>query len=97
MSQKLTGSGLALFEIGGEVVEYALEEGQTMKVDPGHTALFEPSVDFSLERINGIKNILTSGEGLFLATLTGPGRIWLQTMLLSAMVGAIAQLLPKQR
>ncbi len=95
--QKLTGPGLVLFEIGGEVVEYTLGEGQTMKVDPGHTAMFEPSVDFSLERIKGIKNILTSGEGLFLATLTGPGRIWLQTMPLSAMVGAIAQLLPKRR
>ncbi len=85
--QKLTGPGLALFEIGGEVVEYPLEDGQKMKVDPGHVALFEPPVDFSIERIKGITNIFLGGEGLFLATLTGPGRIWLQTMPLPAMAG----------
>ena len=95
--QKLTGPGLALFEIGGEVVEYPLEDGQKMKVDPGHVALFEPSVDFSIERIKGITNIFLGGEGLFLATLTGPGRIWLQTMPLPAMAAAIFQLLPLRR
>lgn len=95
--QKLTGPGLALFEIGGEVVEYTLESGQMMKVDPGHVALFEPSVDFSIERVKGIKNIFLGGEGLFLSTLTGPGRIWLQTLPLTGMVAAIARLLPPRR
>lgn len=95
--QKLTGPGLVLFEIGGEVVEQTLEDGQKIKVDPGHVALFEPSVDFSIERVKGIKNIFTSGEGLFLTTLTGPGRVWLQTMPLPAMAQAISMLLPKRR
>ena len=95
--QKLTGPGLVLFEIGGEVVEHPLEDGQKMKVDPGHVTLFEPSVDFSIERIKGIKNIFLGGEGLFLATLTGPGRIWLQTIPLPTMAAAIFQLLHNRR
>jgi uncharacterized protein (TIGR00266 family) len=95
--QKLTGPGLALFEIGGEVAEYTLADGQKMKVDPGHVALFEPSVDFSIERVKGIKNMFLGGEGLFLATLTGPGRVWLQTMPLTGLAAAINRLLPRRR
>ncbi|MDP6350000.1 MAG: AIM24 family protein [Chloroflexota bacterium] len=81
---------------GGEVAEYALAEGQKMKVDPGHVALFEPSVDFSIERVKGIKNMFLGGEGLFLATLTGRGRVWLQTMPLTGLAAAINRLLPRR-
>ncbi len=78
--QKVTGPGTAFFEIAGEIVEYNLEAGQSLRVDPGHVALFDPTVDFNISRVQGVTNIFFSGEGLFLADLTGPGRVWLQTM-----------------
>jgi uncharacterized protein (TIGR00266 family) len=78
--QKLTGPGVAFVELDGEIVEYTLEPGQLLKVDTGHVAMFEPTVQFDIEMVRGFKNILFGGEGLFLATLRGPGRVWLQTM-----------------
>ena len=78
--QKLTGPGVVFVELDGEIVEYTLEPGQLLKVDTGHVAMFEPTVQFDIEMVRGFKNILFGGEGLFLATLRGPGRIWLQTM-----------------
>ena len=81
--QKLTGPGLAFVEIAGDVRSYTLKEGQTMKVDPGHIAMYEPTVGYDITRVKGISNVLFGGEGLFLATLTGPGRVWLQSMPLS--------------
>jgi uncharacterized protein (TIGR00266 family) len=78
--QKLTGPGLSFFELDGEIVEYTLQQGQTMMVDTGYVAMFEPTVDFDIEMVRGIRNIFFGGEGLFLARLRGPGRIWLQTM-----------------
>jgi uncharacterized protein (TIGR00266 family) len=78
--QKLTGPGLAFVELDGEIVEYTLQAGQTMMVDTGYVAMYEPTVDFDIEMVRGIRNIFFGGEGLFLARLRGPGRIWLQTM-----------------
>jgi uncharacterized protein (TIGR00266 family) len=92
--QKLTGPGLAFVEIAGEVREYALAPDQTIQVDPGHIALYEPNVDYSLDRVKGVKNILFGGEGLFLASLRGPGRVWLQSMPLSNLAGKLARYLP---
>lgn len=88
--QKLTGPGIAWVEISGEVRSYTLKQGQTMKVDPGHIAMYEPTVNYDIERVKGVKNILFGGEGLFLATLTGPGRIWLQSLPLSNLASKIA-------
>jgi uncharacterized protein (TIGR00266 family) len=93
--QRLTGPGLFFAELDGEIVEYTLEAGQVLKVDPGHVAMFEPSVEFDVELVRGIKTILFGGEGLFLARLRGPGRIWLQTMPMSNLVGQIIRVLPK--
>lgn len=92
--QKLTGPGLAFFEIDGEVVEYTLQPGQMLKVDTGHIAMFEPTVDFDVEMVRGFKNILFGGEGLFLSTLRGPGRVWLQTMPAMNLAGKLAQYMP---
>jgi uncharacterized protein (TIGR00266 family) len=78
--QKFTGPGLVFTELDGEIVEYTLESGQTMMVDTGYVAMYEPTVDFDIEMVRGVKNIFFGGEGLFLARLRGPGRIWLQTM-----------------
>jgi len=89
--QKVTGPGVVFFEIPGEVREYALAAGETMRIDPGHIAMFEESVRYDIQRIKGLKNIFFSGEGLFLATLTGPGKIWLQTMPLANLAGKLAK------
>jgi uncharacterized protein (TIGR00266 family) len=94
--QKLTGPGLVFVEIAGEVREYTLREGQTVKVDPGHIAMYEPTVNYDINRVKGVRNILFGGEGLFLATLTGPGKIWLQTMPLSNLAGAIRRYIPSK-
>ncbi len=93
--QRLTGPGLAFVELDGEIVEYTLEPGQMLKVDTGHVAMFEPTVQFDVEMIRGFKNILFGGEGLFLATLRGPGRVWLQTMPIVNVAKKIAEYLPK--
>ena len=93
--QKLTGPGTAFVEISGEVVEYNLAAGQRLKVDTGHIAMYEPTVQYDLTTVKGIKNIFLSGEGLFLATLTGPGRVWLQTMPVSNLASKLAQFMPK--
>jgi uncharacterized protein (TIGR00266 family) len=92
--QKLTGPGMAFVEIAGEVQQYQLEAGQRMKVDPGHIAMFEPTVDYDIEMVRGVTNIFFGGEGLFLATLTGPGRVWLQTMPLANLAASIRRYIP---
>lgn len=94
--QRLTGPGTAFVEIAGEVREYDLAAGQTMQIDPGHIAMYEPSVDYDITRVKGVKNILFGGEGLFLATLTGPGKIWLQSLPLSNLAAKIGRYLPQK-
>ena len=89
--QKLTGPGLAFIEIAGEVQTYNLAPGQTIKIDPGHLAMHEPSVSQNIERIRGVRNMLFGGEGIFLATLTGPGRVWLQTLPLSNLAAKLSR------
>lgn len=78
--QRVSGPGDAFFELSGEIVERELKSEETMKVDPGHIGLYETSVDMNITRVKGVKNMFFGGEGLFLATLTGPGKIWLQSM-----------------
>ncbi len=92
--QKLTGPGMAWVEIAGEVREYYLEAGETMQMDPGHLAMYEPSVNYDITRVKGVKNIFFGGEGLFLATVTGPGRVWLQSLPLSNLAKKLFQYMP---
>ncbi|HET91129.1 MAG TPA: TIGR00266 family protein [Chloroflexi bacterium] len=92
--QKITGPGLAFLEIPGEVREYTLAAGEMMQIDPGHIALFEPTVGYDIITVKGVTNVLFSGEGLFLAKLTGPGKIWLQSLPLSNLAGKLAKYLP---
>ncbi len=92
--QKLTGPGTAFVEIAGEVQQYQLTAGQMIKVDPGHIAMYEPTVDYDVQMVRGVSNVLFGGEGLFLATLRGPGRVWLQTMPLPNLAGAIRRYIP---
>ena len=93
--QKLTGPGVAFVNFDGELVEKELGPGEMLRVDTGHVAMFEPSVDFDLQMVKGFKNILLGGEGLFLATLRGPGKVWLQTMPLDKLARKIAQYMPQ--
>jgi uncharacterized protein (TIGR00266 family) len=95
--EKLTGPGVAFVCLDGEIMEYTLQPNELLKVDTGHVAMFEPTVTFDIEMVKGFSNILFGGEGLFLATLRGPGRIWLQTMPTQALAKAIMPYLPKPR
>lgn len=81
--QKLEGDGLTFIHAGGTVFEKELERGQSLYVDTGCVVAFQPSVSFDIETIGGIKNSLFGGEGFFLAHLTGPGKVWLQSLTLS--------------
>jgi len=92
--QKMAGSGSAWIELGGEIVTYDLAQGETLRVHPGHVGMFEDTVDFEITRIKGIANMLFGGDGIFLAALTGPGRIWLQTLTVSNLAHAIGPFLP---
>lgn len=78
--QRVTGPGVAFLDLSGEVVEKTLAPGERLLVSAGHIGIQEPSVETDIQMVRGFRNFLFGGEGLFLATLTGPGRIWLQTM-----------------
>jgi uncharacterized protein (TIGR00266 family) len=92
--QKLTGPGKAWLEIPGETVQYTLQSNQVLKIDPGHIAAFEETVQYDIESVKGLGNILFSGEGMFMATLRGPGSVVLQTMPISNLAQKIARYLP---
>jgi uncharacterized protein (TIGR00266 family) len=93
--QKLTGPGTAFIEVGGEIVEYNLAQGQTLRVNPGHIAMYEPTIDYDIHVLRGIRNLLFGEEGLFLAALNGPGKVWLQTMPFSSFMGVVLENIPK--
>ena len=94
--QKFTGNGMVFLEIDGEVIEKDLKPGEKLLVDPGHIAAMEESVDFDIERVKGAKNILF-GEGLFFSKLTGPGKVWIQTMPISKLAESIIPLLQQPK
>ena len=93
--QKMTGVGHLFLEIDGSLVERVLRPGEKIKVDTGNVAAFEESVQYQAEMVKGFKNILFGGEGLFLTTLTGPGKVWLQTMTLPTFAKQLMPYLPK--
>lgn len=92
--QRLSGNGMVFLEIDGSLVERVLAPGEVLKVDTGNVAAFEESVQYKAEMVKGFKNILFGGEGLFLSTLTGPGKVWLQTMTLPAFAKRMIPYLP---
>ena len=91
--QKFSGNGMVFLEIDGEVIEKELQPGEKLLLDPGHVAIMEPTVDFDIERVKGAKNILF-GEGLFFSKLTGPGKVWIQTMPISKLAAALIPYMP---
>lgn len=88
--QKLSGQAKAFIELSGEVVTYDLAAGQTLLVHPGHVGMFEDTVNFDITVVPGIANMLFGNQGLFLAKLSGPGRLWLQSLTLPNLAHALS-------
>ncbi len=85
--QKLEGDGWVFVQMGGTVVERILEPGEQLHVDTGCIAAYTPSVDFDLVTAGGVRSVLFGGEGLFFARLTGPGKVWIQSLPFSRLAG----------
>ena len=92
--QRLSGSGTAFVEIDGSLIEYDLKPGQKIVVDTGNVAGFSMGVQMEIQQVPGVKNVLLGGEGLFNTVLTGPGRVWLQTMPISNVAASIRPYIP---
>lgn len=87
--QRLEGDGLAFIHAGGTIIEKNLASGETLRVDTGCLAAFAPTVDYDIQMVGGFKNALFGGEGMFLATLKGPGKVYLQTLPFSRLADRI--------
>ncbi|RXH55740.1 TIGR00266 family protein [Granulicella sibirica] len=92
--QKISGYGTAWLELSGELIIKDLRPGETLRVHPGHVGAFQSSVSFQITRVPGIKNMIFGGDGLFLAALTGPGRVWLQTLPISKLAHQLQEYMP---
>jgi uncharacterized protein (TIGR00266 family) len=95
--QKVSGNGIAWLELSGEVVVKDLRPGETLRVHPGHVGAFESRVSFQITRIAGIRNMIFGGDGIFLAALTGPGRVWLQTLPIARLAHKLQEYMPTQQ
>ncbi len=89
--QKFSGTGLLLLEIDGSLISYDLAAGQSMMIDTGHLAAMEATCSLSVETVKGVGNALLGGEGFFNTRVTGPGRIWLQTLPISRFASIVAR------
>lgn len=87
--QRLSGNGIAFVEVDGSVVDYTLAPGQQMVIDTGYLVAMDASVQMDIRQVPGLKNMLLGGEGLFNTVVTGPGRIWLQTMPINVVASAM--------
>jgi uncharacterized protein (TIGR00266 family) len=94
--EQLTGDGLVFVHAGGTVVERELAAGERIDVDTGCVVAFAGNIDFDVRAVGGIKSMLFGGEGLFLATLTGPGKVWLQSLPFSRLAGRMLASAPQR-
>ena len=92
--QKLSGNGVVFLEFDGYIKEYELAPGQQIIIDTGYLAAMTPTCSVEIQTVPGVKNILFGGEGLFNTVVTGPGRIWLQSMPVTQLAGAIRPYIP---
>ncbi|MGC4063928.1 MAG: TIGR00266 family protein [Polyangiaceae bacterium] len=92
--QRLEGEGMAFVHAGGTLVERSLSPGELLRVDTGCVVAFQPTVDFDIQYVGKLKSALFGGEGLFFATLRGPGTIWLQSLPLSRLANRIVMAAP---
>lgn len=92
--QRVNGQGTAWLELSGELILKELRPGETLRVHPGHVGVFESTVAFTIIRVPGIKNMIFGGDGIFLAALTGPGKVWLQTLPISRLAHKLMEYMP---
>ena len=92
--QRLSGNGIAFLEFDGYVKEYTLQPGQQIVLDTGYLAAMDASCHIDIQSIKGIKNIVFGGEGIFNTVVTGPGRIWVQSMPIAQMANELIPFLP---
>ena len=94
--QRISGTGTAWLELSGELVMKELQPGETLRVHPGHVGAFQAGVSFQITTVPGIKNMIFGGDGIFLAALTGPGKIWLQTLPIARLAHELMEYMPAQ-
>jgi uncharacterized protein (TIGR00266 family) len=94
--QKIAGQGIAWLELSGELIIKDLAPGEVLRVHPGHVGAFQTSISFNITTVPGIKNAIFGGDGIFLAQLMGPGRVWLQTLPISRLAHALEHYMPRQ-
>ena len=92
--QKISGQGIVFAEFDGHVIEYELQAGQQIVIDTGHLAAMSASCNMDIQSVPGVKNMLFGGEGFFNTVITGPGKVWLQTMPISNVAGALRPYIP---
>ncbi len=92
--QKVSGEGIVFAELDGHVIEYELEAGQQIVIDTGHLAAMSATCSMDIQSVPGVKNMLFGGEGLFNTVITGPGKVWLQTMPISNVAGVLRPYIP---
>ena len=95
--QKIIGPGLFFIAVAGELIEINLKADEILKVDTGSAVMWDSTVEYSIERVKGVKNIFFGGEGLFLVKLTGPGKVVLQSMSLIDLAKSIAPYMPTKQ
>ena len=94
--QHVGGQGTAWIELSGELIIKDLQPGETLRVHPGHVGAFQSSVNFQITTVPGIKNMIFGGDGIFLASLRGPGRVWLQTLPISKLAHKLMEYMPSE-
>ncbi len=97
LPQRIGGHGTAWLELSGELIVKDLQPGETLRVHPGHVGAFTANMSFQITRVPGIRNLIFGGDGIFLAALTGPGRVWLQTLPIAKLAHALQEYLPSGR
>jgi uncharacterized protein (AIM24 family) len=95
--QKLSGRGIAFIEIDGYAMEYELQPGQSIVVDTGYLAAMTETCRMEIQSVPGVKNMLFGGEGIFNTVITGPGKVILQTMPVSAVASMIRPFIPSAK
>ena len=92
--QKLSGHGTAFIEVDGALLEYELQKGEQLVLDTGYLAAMDATCDMSIQQVAGLKNKLFGGEGFFNTVITGPGKVWIQTMPINKVAGALIPYIP---
>ncbi len=93
--QKVNGQGTFWLELSGELIIKDLQPGETLRVHPGHVGAFQSTVGFQITTVPGIKNMIFGGDGIFLASLTGPGKVWLQTLPIAKLAHKLMEYMPR--